>query len=122
VANADGSKVHRVTPWRLNAGDNSDWVPNGSRILVRSHVDDGEQSQYYTVRPDGSDIRQLTHFPTGTPVLSGSYSPDGRQIAFARGDAQGRADIWLMNADGTQAKPVLQQPPWDSAPDWGTGH
>jgi hypothetical protein len=32
VAHSDGSGIHRVTPWRLNAGDGSDWDPSGTRI------------------------------------------------------------------------------------------
>ena len=123
VASADGKHKRRITPWRLNAGDNADWSPDGTRILFRSHNDEDEatQSQIYTVRPDGSDLRQLTRFPAGTLILSSAYSPDGTQIVFAKGDAGDQADLFVMNADGTGARPVLTSPLWDSAPDWGTG-
>jgi Tol biopolymer transport system component len=121
VLNADGTGVHRVTPWSLHAGDGPDWAPDSSRILFRSNEDTDKQSQYYTVRPDGSGLTQLTHFPQGTKLFSASFSPDGTKIVFARGDAKGRGDVWTMNADGTGAQSLLQASPWDSAADWGSG-
>src|SRR5215207_7314761 len=121
VMNADGSGVHRVTPWRLQAGDGPDWAPDGSRILFRSKVDvDDERSQYYTVRPDGTGLTQISHFPfTRRRLFSATFSPDGQQIVFAKADAKGRGDVWIMNADGSNPHSVFAAAPWDSAPDWG---
>lgn len=120
VMNADGSGLHRVTPWALRAGDDADWAPDGSRILFRSLSDQpSKRSQYYTVRPDGSGLTQLTHFRHTRVLFRPSFSPDGRQIVFARGDAKGMGDMWTMNADGTHPRPLLQVPEWDSAADWG---
>jgi len=119
VLNADGSGVHRVTPWNLHAGDGPDWAPDGSRILFRSNAGIDKLSQYYTVRPDGSALTQLTHFPAGTNTLSASFSPDGHQILFAKGDAKGLGDIWTMNADATNQRVLLHAATGDSAADWG---
>ena len=123
VMNADGSNVHRVTPWRLHAGDGPDWAPDSSRILFRSKVEvNDERSQFFTVRPDGTQLTRITRFPsTGRRLFSASFSPDGAQIAFGRADARGRGDIWLMNADGGDPRPVLRARRWDSAADWGAG-
>jgi TolB protein len=123
VMNVDGTGVHRVTPWSLHAGDNPDWAPDSSRILFRSNVDVNDQrSQFYTVRPDGTGLTQLTHFPfTRRRLFSASFSPDGSQIVFGKADAKRRGDIWIMNADGSNAHPVQTAKPWDSAPDWGSG-
>jgi TolB protein len=123
VMNADGSGVHRVTPWKLSAGDNADWAPDSSRILFHSNEGgDVERAQFYTVRADGSGLTQLTHFPfEHRRLFSASFSPDGQQIVFARAaDRTGTGDVWVMNADGSGQRPVLQSPRWDSAPDWGT--
>ena len=121
VMNADGTHLRRITPWSLNAGDNPDWAPDGSRILFRSNQEvDDERSQYFTVRPDGSDLTQITHFPyTKRRLFSASFSPDGRQIVFGKADRKGRGDVWIMNADGSCPRPVLTVKPWDSGTDWG---
>jgi TolB protein len=122
VMNADGSGLHRVTPWKLHAGDNPDWAPDSSRILFRSKVEvNDERSQYYTVRPDGTGLTQLTRFPfTHRRLFSATFSPDGSQIVFAKADAKGRGDIWIMNPDGSNPHPVQRAKPWDSATDWGS--
>ena len=121
VMNADGTGARRLTPWRLNAGDGPDWSPDGSRILFRSRVAvDDERSQFYTVRPDGTGLTQITRFPFDRRrLVSASFSPDGTQIVFAKADRRGRGDIWLMGADGSNARPILAVPRWDSAADWG---
>jgi TolB protein len=123
VSSADGKHKQRITPWEMNAGDGADWSPDGSHILFRSNddEDDATQSQIYTIRPDGSELKQLTSFPDGTQVLSSTFSPDGTQIVFGKADANGRADLFVMNVDGTGIRPILQSPLWDSAADWGTG-
>jgi Tol biopolymer transport system component len=122
VMNADGTNVHRVTPWKLRGGDNPDWAPDSSRIVFRSQEEaDAERAQFYTVRPDGTDLTRLTNFPHGhRRVFSASFSPDGTQIVYARAnDDREHGDIWLMNADGTNHRPLYAVPAADSAPDWG---
>jgi Tol biopolymer transport system component len=120
VVNADGSGLRRVTPWELHAGDGPDWSPDGSRILFRSpENDDFLHSQLYTIRPDGSGLRQITHVPDGTKLYSSSFSPDGRFITFAQQGLGGLPDIYRMNADGTGVTPVAQTAAYDSGPDWG---
>lgn len=121
VAGADGKNRKRITPWSLNAGDGPDWSPNGARILFRSHEDENEatQSQLYTIRPDGTDLRRLTNFPRGTLLLSATFSPNGKQIVFSKAGVAGQADVFTMQADGRDIRPVTQTARWDSAPDWG---
>jgi Tol biopolymer transport system component len=53
-------------------------------------------------------------------MLSASYSPDGRYIAFAHEGAGGApADLWVMKADGTGAMQLTNARQWDSLPWWG---
>lgn len=123
VSSADGKHRKRITPWSMNAGDNADWSPDGTRILFRSHEDDDDQtqSQLYTIRPDGTDLKRLTDFPARTVLLSASFSPDGRQIVFGMGGKGGKGDIYVMRADGSDIRPIVQDARWDSAADWGSG-
>lgn len=124
VMNTDGSNVRRITPWKLSGGDNPDWAPDSSRILFRSNEDVNDvRSQYYTVRPDGTGLTRLTNFrfSPNRRLFSATFSPDGKQIVFGRADSNGRGDLWVMNADGSNPHPVFSAKPWDSAPDWGSG-
>ena len=119
AVNFDGSEQRRLTPWELGAGDHPVFSPDGT-ILFRSYErDDTKQSDYWTVRPDGKDLTQLTHYKQGTLVLSTSYSPDGKWIVHATNGVEGNADIFVMRADGTANMPVTHSKLWDSAPDWG---
>jgi hypothetical protein len=36
-------------------------------------------------------------------------------------EADGQADLFVINADGTDIRPFCKSPFWDSALDWGTG-
>src|SRR5690242_21356836 len=67
------------------------------RLLYEARI--GKHSQLFTIRPDGSDVAQLTHFDDSDAVW-GAWSPDGKHIAFER-DFAGHAGVYTMNADGT---------------------
>ena len=115
----DGSHNRRVVPWELGGGDHAGFAPDGT-ILFRSYEnDEAKQSDYWTVRPDGSDLTQLTHYKDGTIVRSTSYSPDGEWIVHATNGVDGQADVFVMRADGSDNQPVTRTKLWDSAPDWG---
>jgi Tol biopolymer transport system component len=115
---ANGSHNHQVAPWRLGGGDHPVFSPSGA-VLLRSYEDDeSRQSDFWTVRPDGSQLRQLTHFKDGTLVTSASYSPDGAWIVYAS-DGDGGADLYAMRADGSGQRKLTSTKWWDSAPDWG---
>jgi TolB protein len=120
VINADGSHLRRVTRFELQAGDWPDWSPDGKRILFRS-PEPGEflNSNLFTIRPDGSGLRQITHQPPDTTVFSASFSPDGKSITAGLQGVGGAADIFTMRADGSHITPVTRTPERDSAPDWG---
>jgi dipeptidyl aminopeptidase/acylaminoacyl peptidase len=47
-----------------------------------------------------ADLLQTTH------IAGATLSPDGHRIAYV-GDASGRLNLWLMNADGTEARQLL---------------
>lgn len=120
VVNVDGTGLHRITPWKLAAGDGPDWSPDGKLLLFRSHGESAtEQSQLYVARPDGTGLKQITHFKPGTTVTSASFSPDGKWITLGRSGVAGQADVFVMRVDGTGIRPLTRTRLWDSAPDWG---
>jgi Tol biopolymer transport system component len=116
--------LHPITRPGLRPGSRPDWSPDGKLILFRTHPGDdlsGTGSNLYTIQPDGSSLRQLTHFASSEHVLEGSWSPDARQIVFATThQAEGRlTDLFVMNADGTGIKPITRTPNWEDDADWG---
>ena len=120
VVNADGSHLRRVTPFSLQAGDGPDWSPDGKRILFRSPATgDFLNTNLFTIRVDGSGLRQITHQPPDTTVFSASYSPDGKSITAALQGVGGAADVYTMRTDGSHLTPVTRTLERDSAPDWG---
>ena len=120
VATSHGGNVHQISPTKLDAGDGEGWSPNGKWIIFRSHVDDGGASQIYHVHPNGTGLKQLTHFKKGAIVTSSQFSPDGKWIVFGTNGVGGKtADVFVMHADGTGMRPVTRTKQWDSAPDWG---
>jgi TolB protein len=120
VVNADGSGRRRVTPYRIKAGDGPDWSPDGSQILFRSpQTDDFLNSDIWTMHPDGTGLRQITHAGPQTKVYSASFSPDGSAITLGMTGVDEQADVYTIGVDGTGLTPVTRSPQWDSAPDWG---
>ena len=120
VVNADGSGLKRLTAWSLNGKDHPDWSPDSREILFRSEPEGIDfRGDLYTVHPDGTGLRQLTHFGEEVMVLSTSFSPDGRSIVFSKSGKGGLPDIFTMRRDGTQIKPLSADERLESAPDWG---
>lgn len=120
VVNARGGRPDRITPWRAG-GIDVDWAPNGKLLLVRlaPRGSEFEGGNYYTMRPDGSGLRRLTHFGPKATTGFARWSPDGKSIVFANGGVSGNDDVYTMHADGTGITPVTRTPTWDSAPAWG---
>ena len=79
--------------------------------------------EIYRVGADGRGLRRLTTSREAgdrAPVLS----PDGRRIAWEREVSTAGGDItaveiWAMNADGTDARPVVQNGSFNRVPSWG---
>jgi TolB protein len=55
--------------------------------------------QLYTIRPDGTGRRQLTHLPAGSSAYMPDWRQDGRQIAFSIEDQRGM-QIYTIRPDG----------------------
>jgi TolB protein len=125
VIDADGRNPHRVTPWGLRGGE-PDWSPDGTRIVFTSNENGPSKvsANFYTVRPDGTGLTQLTHARGGNvQYLSASFSPDGKWLTVSRTPGSGKkgnADVYVMRADGTRLRQVTRAATWESSTDWGS--
>lgn len=84
-------------------------------------VTEEEGREIYVMRPDGSDVEQLT---TDMFAIAPAWSPDGTMIAFGSAAslpgwlAGGDGHIYVMNADGTDLRPVTSGPGNRAQPSW----
>ncbi len=79
------------------------WSPDGERVACEGYgADDPELNGMYTIRvSDGGDPQRITSNPGGSDI-SGSYSPDGKQIVFIRSqDEEPPNGVFVVNVDGT---------------------
>src|SRR2546423_8086216 len=58
----------------------------------------------YSARPDGQDLRRLTTDP-GCDACA-AYSADGRRIAYCSGQGGGPVQVWTMKQNGTDQQQV----------------
>jgi Tol biopolymer transport system component len=74
------------------------------RIAFRRYFDaDHTTGAIFTIRPDGSGIRQVTHPPPARLTTEPDWSPDGRWIAYdvnPHGD-EDRSRLAVIHPDGT---------------------
>jgi TolB protein len=124
--NLDGSNVRRLTTF--DGWDTYPSIsPDGSRIVWRRVLPDGgnsesgRNSEIFMMNRDGSDPINVTNHPAfdGYPA----WSPDGSKIVFAsnrEGDARGDFQIYIMEADGSNAIRVVDGGPGieDARPIW----
>lgn len=94
---ANSASLHTILP--SGNGDQAianqaygfSWSPNGRRIALGAAS--GTQSDIYTMRADGSDVRRLTF--NGSSAAP-SYSPGGGRIAFG-----GPGGVTIMRNNGS---------------------
>jgi Tol biopolymer transport system component len=116
--NPDGSARIPVTP----AGESAfhpAWAPNGSRIAFASNHA-GDDIRIFTVKADGTDLRQVTHDSPGVNHFTPAYSADGTHILFSRcrPDPPGGCTIYSVRTDGTSRKALTTATDGEQADFW----
>jgi len=73
VMDADGGNVTQVTD--VGFAQNSHWSPDGKWILF-------QHGQIYAIRPDGTDMWQVSTPRENATMFLGGWSPDGKQVLY----------------------------------------
>ena len=116
VVPAEGGPAIRLTntSWRDFAPV---WSPDGRRIVFECQRGGAE---ICVMAADGSHLQRLTTEGTGdVRDRQPSWSPDGRQIIWTRQNPlTGAWDLYVMDADGQNARPLRTSTWSETAPTW----
>lgn len=98
--------------------------PDGRRVAFVSQRDEPAGSDVFVATLNNGRLEDVRNLTPGSPVNAGldvtpAWSPDGSQIAFASNRDGSDFKLWVMNADGSGARPLT--PPGSHAdvfPTW----
>ncbi len=100
----------------IGASGESSATPPGRNGLIVFSSSANDSLQLFTVLPNGSGLRQITH--VAGDAANADFSPDGRRIAFTFSDPTS-SRIAVAAADGSRMR-LLPQPAgvFDDQPSW----
>jgi Tol biopolymer transport system component len=103
------------------------WSPAGDRIAFTSFRNN--DFDVYTIRPDGTGLKQLTTSPGNDGHQE--WSPDGKYLLFSSGRfgfrdeaplydriPQPYGELFVMKADGSEQRPLTDNTWEDATPAW----
>jgi Tol biopolymer transport system component len=107
-----GSRIHRLA--RAGLSD----APTGRPMVGCLHSSRAGPAHYEirVVSLEGAVVRRLAR--SNHPTINPAWSPDGRMIAFARQEPNGRFQIYTVNADGTGLRVIGTGELSETSPTW----
>jgi TolB protein len=115
VLSLDGTVVREI-PMRSDAFGDVTWSKDG-RLAFWTNDAGKEGGRIVSLDARGGDRRELTSSAPGVDA-DPAFSPDGTRIAFRRWTEAKRSDIWVMDADGSNARPLTNADGSQQDPSW----
>ena len=87
------------------------WSPDGKQIAFANKA--GGSTEIFSIKTDGSDLRNLTNNPTldTSPI----FSLDGKEIIFVR-NTYGTGQLYRMNLDGSNQRRLTDRAGYEMTP------
>ena len=131
IVDVQTGRVTVLTDGNGNHDNFPAWSPKGDEITFSSDREDGDW-EIYTIHPDGTGVRRITHIP-GNDAHS-SWSPDAKWLVFATEkngfkdemalhphNPQTYGEVAVMRPDGSELHALTDNPWEDSTPRWAPG-
>jgi TolB protein len=111
VMDYDGHNPRRVTV-NMSLNILPTWSPDGRSLAYVSYRQ-GVPDIFLAWIFEGRSAR----LNTGGQSFAPAFSPDGKRVAYAS-NRSGNMEVWVANADGTNAHKITSSPGADTAPSW----
>jgi TolB protein len=126
VMAADSSGQTRLTENESGEGGPS-WSPDGEWLLFARRAveqpgteEEALKFRLELMRRDGSETKTMFE-PDALLVTGAAWSPDGKEVAFTGCEIVERqldCEVWVANADGSEAKKLTDGPGRSAGPAW----
>jgi len=118
IMNPDGTHVEALTPKTVRA-IHPNWSPDSSKLAYCTDDDLKPPAK------NASDIyvldmksRRAAKIITGGVNTYPAFSPDGKRLAFRRILGEMNSEVFVANADGSDAHNLTNHPAFDGWPSW----
>ena len=96
-----------------------DWSPVTNPIAFRAAVQQSGIGNFFTIRPDGSGLTQVTHLKNTVISHQVGFSPDGHWLVFSIASPDGQNGLTAVAVDGSDLHGLTKATSLaESGPDW----